>query len=368
MPRRRTLITLLLAVAVLTGAGAAVLVATRNDAPSEQEVLDSVGKRLATTPLPNVGLGEGSPPPPDALTVGWKTDFEKHSVPFTEIQSGGPPKDGIPAIDAPQFVAVGNARFLRDREPVIAVDLNGEVRAYPIQILIWHEIVNDKIGDTPLTVTFCPLCNTAIVFDRRVGGRVLDFGTTGNLRNSDLVMYDRQTESWWQQFGGEAIVGDLTGTRLKPLPARIVSWAQFRREHPDGKVLSRQTGYQRSYGDNPYVGYDDASSPPFFSADNADDNRLPPKERVVYLEDGAQAVVVPYSVLQKRRRVTVELGARKLDVRWAPGVASALGDATIANGDDVGSAQVLEDGKAVPFHEPFWFSVAAFRPDVRIVR
>lgn len=368
MPRRRTLITLLLAAAVLAGAGAAVLVATRDGAPSEKEVLDSIGKALATTPLPNVGLGEGSPPPPASLTAGWNTDFGKHSVPFTEIQSGGPPKDGIPAIDAPQFVAVADVRFLRDREPVIALDLNGEVRAYPIQILIWHEIVNDEIGGTPLAVTFCPLCNTAIVFDRRIGGRVLDFGTTGNLRNSDLVMYDRQTESWWQQFGGEGIVGALTGTKLKQLPARIVSWAQFRRENPDGKVLSRQTGYQRSYGNNPYGGYDDASSPPFFAAANAGDDRLPPKERVVYLEDKGQAVVVPFSLLRKRRQVTVELGARRLDVRWTPGVASALGDSTIANGADVGSAQVLENGKAVPFDEPFWFSVAAFRPDARIVR
>ena len=355
-------------VAVVTVAAIVLTLASRGGAPSEEEMLDSVAERLATTPLPNVGLGEASPPPADALKAGWRTDFGRHSVPLAEIRSGGPPRDGIPAIDAPRFVAVGAATFLRDREPVIALELDGDVRAYPIQILMWHEIVNDEVGGVPVAVTFCPLCNTAIVFDRRLKGRVVDFGTTGNLRNSDLVMYDRQTESWWQQFSGEAIVGELTGTRREQLPARIVSWREFRREHPDGAVLSRDTGFQRSYGMNPYVGYDDASTPPFFAVSNAGDARLLPKERVVYLEEGEEAVAVPYTTLRKRRQVTVELGGRTLVVRWAPGVASALDDGSIADGDDVGSAQVLENGRAVPFHEPFWFAVAAFRPDIRIVR
>ncbi len=367
MSKRRTAIALLLAAAV-AGVAVGITLATRDGAPSEQEVLDSVAERLATTPLPNVGLGEASPPAPDALTFGWKTNFDEHSVPFGEIQSGGPPKDGIPAIDAPTFVSVAETDFLEDPEPVIELEVGGEVRGYPIQILIWHEIVNDRVGGTPVTVTFCPLCNTAIVFDRRVDGRVLDFGTSGNLRNSDLVMYDRQTESWWQQFSGEAIVGDLTGTRLEQIAARIVSWAAFRRDHPGGQVLSQRTGFGRAYGRNPYAGYDDASSPPFFAVANGDDTRLPPKERVVYLEEGKEAVAVPYSVLRSRRQVTVEIGGRTLVVRWAPGVASALGAGSIAEGDDIGSAQVLEDGKAVPFHEPFWFAVAAFRPDTKIVR
>ena len=366
MPKRRTIVAVL--VATIAAASVGIALALRDGPPSEQEILDSVGERLATTPLPSVGLGEGSPPPPESLTAGWKTNFDKHSVPFGEIQSGGPPKDGIPAIDAPQFVSVNGAGFLRDREPVIALEVEGEVRAYPIQILMWHEIVNDEVAGMPVSVTFCPLCNSAIVFDRRVDGRVLDFGTTGNLRNSDLVMYDRQTESWWQQFSGEAIVGELTCRRLEQLAARIVSWGEFRREHPDANVLSRQTGYQRAYGENPYVGYDDAATPPFFAAANAGDDRLPPKERVVYLEDSDEAVAVPFSTLRKRREVTVEFGGRRLVVHWAPGVASALGDSTIAQGDDIGSARVLENGRDVTFHEPFWFAVAAFRPDTRIVR
>ncbi|MGI9436571.1 MAG: DUF3179 domain-containing (seleno)protein, partial [Geminicoccaceae bacterium] len=148
------------------------------------------------------------------------TDFDQASVPFDEIKDGGPPKDGIPPIDEPVFVKLEESD-LPDIEPVIGVIIDDTARAYPLRILIWHEIVNDVIGDTPIAVTFCPLCNTGIVFDRRLGDEVLDFGTTGKLRNSDLVMYDRQTESWWQQFLGEGIVGEMTGQTLDTIPARL---------------------------------------------------------------------------------------------------------------------------------------------------
>jgi hypothetical protein len=307
-------------------------------------------------------------PPPSSLTRGWSTDFSKHSVPFTEIRSGGPPKDGIPPIDAPRLLSVDEVDFLEAREPVIVLEVDGQARAYPIQILIWHEIVNDEVAGVPVAVTFCPLCNTAMVFDRRLEGRVLDFGTTGNLRHSDLVMYDRQTESWWQQFGGDGIVGEHTGKRLDRIPARMVAWEEFRDGHPAGLVLSRDTGHTREYGRNPYVGYDDVDSPPFFPVENQDDDRLPPKERVVYLERGDEAVVVPFSVLQKRRSVRVEVGGSELEVRWRQGVASPLSGPGTADGRDVGTVEVLEDGELVVFEEPFWFAVAAFRPDVRIVR
>jgi hypothetical protein len=139
------------------------------------------------------------------------TDFSQHSVNYDEIFSGGPPKDGIPAIDRPSFIPVKEAEDLAPREPVISIEAGGEARAYPLRIMIWHEIVNDIVGGTPIAVTWCPLCNSSIVFDRRVAGRTLSFGTTGKLRNSDLVMYDRETESWWQQFSGECIVGGLLG-------------------------------------------------------------------------------------------------------------------------------------------------------------
>ena len=353
----------LVVVAVLLALSAA---ACGGGEQSEAEKLREIEKDLSTLPDPGPGLGEGGPPP--ALTAGWSTDFSKHGVPLDEFMSGGPPKDGIPPIDNPRFMRVADVDFLEDREPVIELSVGERVRAYPLQILVWHEIVNDRLGEIPVAVTFCPLCNTAIVFDRRVNGRTLDFGTTGNLRNSDLVMYDRQTESWWQQFGGAALVGELTGAKLEQLPSRIVAWGELRRAHPDATVLSRDTGYTRPYGRNPYVGYDSVDSPPFFSTKNADDDRLPPKERVVYVERGGEAVAVPFTVLAARRELTVEVGGDELTVRWRSGTASALDQDSVAAGRDVGAVEVLEDGRLVAFDQPFWFAVAAFRPHVRIVR
>jgi hypothetical protein len=330
---------------------------------AEQERLRSAEEELSTTDLgPSI-----EPGPPPSLAAGWRTDFAKRVVPLTEFQSGGPGKDGIPAIDEPRFVSVREADFLESREPVIELEVNGQVRAYPIQILVWHEIVNDVVGGVPVAVTFCPLCHTAIVFDRRVEGTTLDFGTTGNLRNADLVMYDRQTESWWQQFGGRALVGELAGAELDQLPARLVAWDELQRERPDAKVLSRETGYDRSYGENPYTGYDDLDNSPFFPVRNSDDDRLPPKERVVFIERSGAAVAVPYQVLRRRKVVRVEIAGR-LVVRWRAGVASSLDQGSVADGRDVGAADVREAGRLVAFDEPFWFAVAAFRPDARIIR
>ena len=335
------------------------------DEPSEAERLHSLEERFETMPLPSGGLGEGSPP--RAVTAGWKTDFSRRAVPLSEFQSGGPGKDGIPALDEPAFVSAAEIDFLEPQEPVLAVDVEHDVRAYPIQILIWHEIVNDAVGGTPVAVTFCPLCNTALVYDRRVAGRTLDFGTTGNLRNSDLVMYDRQTETWWQQFGGRALVGELVGHELEPVPARIVSWRDFRHRYPDGRVLTRDTGHDRPYGRNPYSGYDDVAAPPFFPTASSDD-RLPPKARVVFIERGRDAVAVPYGTLRRRSPLTVVVGGHRLVVRWQAGVASSLDADEIADGRDVGTVEVLERGRLVPFDQPFWFAVAAFRPETRIIR
>jgi len=302
-------------------------------------------------------------------TAGWETDFSRHTVPLSEFQGGGPGKDGIPSIDVPMFVSGDEAAdWLSEREPVVELELGGVARAYPLQILVWHEIVNDEVAGAPVAVTFCPLCNTALVFDRRLDGRVLDFGTTGNLRNSDLVMYDRQTESWWQQFGGEAVVGEFAGERLTQLPARIVAWEDFAARHPDGEVLSRETGFTRSYGSNPYAGYDDVDSSPFFPVGREDD-RLSPKERVVFLERGGDAAAVPFSVLSERERLEVEVGEETFVVEWVPGVRSALDSSDIAEGREVGSARVTSasTGEPAVFDQPFWFAVAAFRPDVRVI-
>ncbi|MBI4171388.1 MAG: DUF3179 domain-containing protein [Actinobacteria bacterium] len=304
-------------------------------------------------------------------TSGWKTDFTKFTVSLSEFSSGGPGKDGIPAIDNPKFVPVADAdSYLEAREPVVQlVGDGGDVRAYPLQILIWHEIVNDTVGGVPVTITFCPLCNTTIVFDRRLDGRVLDFGTTGNLRNSDLVMYDRQTETWWQQFGGAGVVGALAGEKLTKLPASIVAWQDFKREHPTGKVLSRDTGFGRSYGQNPYTGYDSIDSPPFFPATGLDDKRLQPKERVVFIERGDERVVVPFSALAEKKQIEIEVAGERLEVIWQAGTRSALDAGAIAAGRDVGTATVrsADTGKLVVFDLPFWFAVAAFAGDAEIV-
>jgi hypothetical protein len=342
----------------LTGCGGS------GDEPSEAERLRSLEERFETMPLPSGGLGEGSPPRP--VTNGWKTDFSRRAVPLSEFQSGGPGKDGIPALDEPAFAPAAEIDFVEPAEPVLEVAVGRDVRAYPIQILIWHEIVSDVVGGTPVAVTFCPLCNTALVYDRRVAGRTLDFGTTGNLRNSDLVMYDRQTETWWQQFGGRALVGELVGRRLEPVPARIVSWRDFRDRRPQGRVLTRDTGHDRPYGRNPYTGYDDVAAPPFFPTRS--DDRLPPKARVVFLERGRDAVAVPFQTLRRRGAVTVLVGGHRLVVRWRAGVASPLDADEIADGRDVGTVEVLERGRLVAFDQPFWFAVAAFRPNVRVVR
>lgn len=294
--------------------------------------------------------------------------MSRHIVPLSQFQAGGPGKDGIAALDHPRFIPARAIRFLHPREPLIELTVRGQTRAYPLEILIWHEIANDRIAGVPIAVTFCPLCDTAIAFRRSVRGRMLDFGTTGNLRDSDLVMYDRQSESWWQQFSGQALVGRYAGISLKQLPARIVSWQDFRTSHPAALVLTRETGYTRPYGQNPYSGYDDASSPPYFPAPNARDRRLPPKAVVVFVQEGAASVAIPESVLSRRRLLHVEVGGHRLVVRALGTAASALDTASIAAGRSVVTAQVTEAGRPVPFTEPFWFAVAAFRPGTRLIR
>lgn len=286
-------------------------------------------------------------------TVGWKTDFCKHSVALDEIHSGGPPRDGIPPIDAPVFTTQHHAnRWIRDVEPVVSLEIAGKARAYPLQILIWHEIVNDEFSGTPIAVTFCPLCYAAVVFVRpNIDGKTLSFGTSGNLRKSDMVMWDRQTESWWQQFEGAAIVGELTGTQLESLPASIVSWKDFKASYPDGEVLSRETGASRAYGRNPYVGYDDIEKKPFMYKGAVGDE-LAPMEHVVGVDTGSQARAYPVRLLRKRGVVHDQLNNDALVVLWSAGTSSALDAETIADGADAGAAGVFlsrVDGRALTF-------------------
>ncbi len=263
------------------------------------------------------------------------TDFSKRNVDYSEIFSGGPPPDGIPAIDNPIFETVEAAdEWLADDWPVMFFEINDDVRAYPLAILIHHEIVNDVVADIPVTLTFCPLCNSTIAFDRTLAdGRVLDFGTTGNLRNSDLVMYDRTTNSWWQQFTGEGIVGELTGTQLEFLPSQIIAWSDFKANHPEGQVLSRETGFTRSYGNNPYAGYDSINSNPIFPV-SGDDGRLLPKDRVVALQIDGLDIAYPFSILSEVRVINDVVSNQPLVVFWKEGTKSTFG----INGSDTGSS------------------------------
>ena len=300
---------------------------------------------------------------------GWsKTDFSKSRIAWHEMLSGGPPKDGIPSIDHPHFKAADEDKELAANDPVIGLDISGDARAYPLRILIWHEIVNDVVGGVPVTVTYCPLCNSAVVFDRRVPPHVLDFGTTGKLRNSDLVMYDRQTESWWQQFTCEAIVGTLIGTDLKLVPARLESFAQFKARHPSGKVLVPNHPKLRDYGRNPYVGYDMAAAAFLYRGDYPKD--VEPMARVVVMRPGTGKLgAVALEHVRKMGRLM--LG--DVELAWEAGQSTALDHWDIAQGRDVGTVTASVRGadgqrRDVPYDVAFAFAVVAFHPDIVILK
>ncbi len=336
----------------------------------------------------------------------WKTDFSRILVPPGEIRSGGPPKDGIPSIDDPTFVDVSSADgWLEPREPVMVVRREGRVKAYPLRILIYHEIVNDRIAGLPVAVTYCPLCNTALVFDRRLDGGPVEFGTTGRLRNSDLVMYDRRNETWWQQATGRAIVGELAGRRLEFLPSTMLSWEKVKELHPGARVLSRETGHGRDYGRNPYAGYEERGPIPTF-APTGSDGRLPAMERVVTLPAVEEGWAAPHGLLRERRVANVRPDGEPLVVFWEPGQSSAVDAGRVAGGRDVGQTAVFrreadartltfewregaftdrETGsrwnlageavagplegtslEAVPHGDHFWFAWVAFRPETRL--
>ena len=343
------------------------------------------------------------------VTKYWKTNWEKHNVPYGELLSGGPPRDGIPPIDNPQFVdAIDAKSWIKDNEPVVFVKINNEVKAYPIQILIWHEIVNDTLGKKEISVTFCPLCNSTIVFDRNLDGKLYDFGTSGLLRNSDLVMWDRQSETLWQQFTGEAIIGDLMGKKLTMLASSMISFKEYYTAYPDGKVLSKETGHYRAYGNNPYVGYDDINNSPFLYNDPID-KRLKPMQRVVTISGDSSSKAYTYSILKSKKVVNDSFEGKDIVVFYKTGTTSALDGREIASSRDVGATAVfrsLLDGTNLEFvydanlgiidsktksswnifgeavtgkyrgktlsqivhADHFWFSWAAFKPDTLVYK
>jgi len=341
----------------------------------------------------------------------WRTDFSRIVVNEEEIVSGGVPKGGIPAVDRPRFVSVDRGDdWFNDREPVAVVRIGNEVKAYPIQILMRHEIVNDFVGAIPVAVTYCPLCNTVISFQRYMDGQILSFGVTGRLRHSDLIMYDRETETWWQQATGRGIVGAHAGESLEMVPTATISWKDVKDRFPDAQVLSRNLGFGINYGRNPYPFYDRQGGPirRFFRF-GRDDERLEAMERVVALEHGDESVAVPFAVLREERVANLEVGGRPIVVFWSPGTVSAVGGRFSADGRDVGATTAFDprvDGLDLTFEaagedrfrdfqtgslwtltgeavegemagkrmlevvhsNPFWFAWGTFKPDTRIWR
>lgn len=268
-----------------------------------------------------------------------KTDFDNASVDFGSILSGGPPKDGIPSIDSPEFSTATDAqKWLGDDEPVIAYIDGDDARAYPLQILTYHEIVNDIVNDKPVIVTFCPLCNASIVFERTLNGEVLDFGTTGRLRNSDMIMYDRQSETWWQQFTGRGIIGKYNKTKLALLPSQIVSFSTFTTTYPDGKILNRETGHARPYGNNPYSGYDSIDNIPFLY-NGPEDKRLPPMARILSLvSDDMPSLLIETSKLEDKPVLNVNYNGQPIVIIATSSAQSALDKSRIADSRKIPAA------------------------------
>ena len=284
------------------------------------------------------------------------TDFENTSVEnWREVLSGGPPKDGILALSHPKFVSVAEEAHLEGREPVITLEIDGATpRAYPLRYLTWHEIVNDTLGGVPVAVTFCPLCNSGMVFERRIDGIELTFGVSGKLRNSDMIMYDRETESWWQQAIGKGIVGDYNGAELEQLPAWMESWAEFKARNPQGQVMDRPP-YRRDYGRNPYVGYDTNDRPFLYRGENPPHD-IHPVARVVRVGDSAWPLTRLSELGEVRENGVV--------ISWSAGQASALDSARISEGRDVGTIRVRDEaGKDVAHDVMFAFAFHAFWPD-----
>ncbi len=276
-----------------------------------------------------------------SILRGWSTDISKRSIELDELMSGGPPKDGIPSINNPKFVSISDANaWLGNQEPVILVSIDGQARAYPLQILTWHEIVNDELAGRPIAVTFCPLCYAALAYDRRIDGNVHSFGVSGMLRHSDMVMYDRETESLWQQLNGEGIVGTYTGRTLEPVPAQIVSYKQFKAAHPQGDVLSKDTGHRREYGRNPYVGYDNIQDRPFLY-DGPYDDRIRPMEKVITVSLNGADKAYAHQRTRKEHTVHDTIGGTEIVLFHGDGAVSALDRSKISDSKEIGTTGVF---------------------------
>jgi len=294
---------------------------------------------------------EGSAMPPKHLDEEW---FPTTLVDRNEIVPGGPPPDGIPSIDDPVFAPIEAVDDVEPGEAVLVFERGDETRIYPIRIMIWHEIVNDVVDGVPVTVTYCPLCNSAVAYLRTVGDRVLDFGTSGYLYRSGLVMYDRQTESLWTHFDGLAVVGASMGTQLERLPVSTVSWSQAIEAHPDATVLRGDPDDPKPYGTNRYAGYDQADEPlsGWFTIDIPEP--IPPMTRIVGIRTGSGELAVPTELLAERGVITSKIGEQELALFFQAGMASPLHRSGVADGDDIGSTGVFDttvDGRRLTFRE-----------------
>ena len=308
---------------------------------------------LALMGAQNPARGQDSCNPVNLSTANWSTDFCNSEVDFSEILVGNPTKNGIPSVTDPAMESVEEAaNWLSDRSPVIALEIEGEARAYPLAILMWHEIANDEIAGRPVAVTFCPLCNSSVTFDRRVEGDLLDFGVSGLLRNSDLIMYDRQSETWWQQLTGQGLVGEYAGVLLDIVPSQVIGFGRFAERYPDGLVMSRETGYNRQYGINPYSNYDNRPGRPFLFRGEIDQRLGSAVDHVLAAIIGDSAKAYPFEILREQRVINDSIGDRPVVVFFQSGVASALGDSVIDSARDIGTAGMYEssfDGEALQF-------------------
>ena len=276
-------------------------------------------------------------------TRNWSTDFCQSIVDFDEILVGNPVKNGIPSVTDPQMESVDDAaEWLSERSPVIALEIEGDARAYPLAILMWHEIANDEVAGVPVAVTFCPLCNSSVTFDRRVNGEVLDFGVSGLLRNSDLIMFDFQSESWWQQLTGEGLVGQYAGNLLEIVPSQVIGFGAFAERYPDGLVLSRETGFSRQYGVNPYRNYDSGNERPFLFRGVIDTRLDSPVDHVLAAGIGDVTKAYPFAILRQQRVVNDSFSETPIVIFFQSGVATALGDSVIDNARDIGTAGMYE--------------------------
>ncbi|MGI9642777.1 MAG: DUF3179 domain-containing protein [Acidimicrobiia bacterium] len=346
-------------IAIVLAAGA-LLVAACGASGFDESGLEAPGETPAapestTTPTTDGPAAVAFPAGASALDDLYAEEFPEPLVNPRDLISGGPPPDGIPPIDNPVFLPVqSNLELLPDVEPVVALELNGDARAYPIRAMVWHEIVNDTVGDVPVAVTYCPLCNSAATYERTIEGSETTFGTSGRLFASALVMYDRATESLWTHYNGEAVVGVLAGTRLVEHASPLMSWGDFRDAYPTGQVLDwTQSGVDRDYGRNPYTGYDDPDNTPFLFRGALDD-RAQAMQRVVGLEiEGTSAAYALDSLSTGDGSATnTVVGGEPVVIFWKAGQSSALDGGSINDGRDVGSvaafAPVVE-GQALVF-------------------